>query len=254
VTTPGFLEGDLVAHCGNCGEGVFAHSLNVTDIHTTWGETRAILGKSQVEVQKALDEIRTALPFAMRGLDVDNGSEFINLHVYRYCQAHDIQFTRGRPYKKDDNAHVEQKNWTQVRRVIGYARFDTTQALAALNALYRQDLRLFQNLFLPSVKLVRKVRVGSRLRRTYDHPQTPLERVLACPQADPVKCMRLKLLRDRLNPFELSGRIDRQVERLQNLASRVRPPAHRPARRRGRDINIRPERSLAALRRAGIPL
>lgn len=253
VKVPGFGEVDLVAHCGDSGEGTFAHSLNLTDIHTTWGETRAILGKSQAEVRKAVDEIRQALPFDLRGLDTDNGSEFINLQLYTYCQGLGIQFTRGRPYKKDDNAHVEQKNWTHVRRLIGYARFDTPGAVVAMNALYRQELRLFQNLFLPSVKLARKQRVGSRLKRQYDRPQTPFERVLACPAADPGKCARLKLLRDRLDPFELSRRIDEQLERLQSLASRLRPSSQRRSGR-GRNIHIRPETSLDALRAAGVPL
>ncbi len=253
VSLPGFGEVDLVAHCGDSADGTFAHSLNLTDIHTAWGETRAILGKSQVEVQKAVEEIRQALPFNLRGLDTDNGSEFINLHLYGYCERQSIQFTRGRPYKKDDNAHVEQKNWTHVRRIIGYARFDTPVAVAAMNALYRQDLRLLLNLFLPSVKLVRKVRVGSRIRRQYDRPQTPFERVLACPQADPAKCARLRLLRDRLDPFELAQRIDHQIERLQTLASRRRPGATCHPQR-GRGISIHPESSIAALQRAGVPL
>jgi len=251
VTVPGFAEIDLVAHSGNCAEGVFAHSLNLTDIHTTWGETRAVLGKSQVEVQKAVEEIRQALPFTMRGLDADNGSEFINKHLYDYCRRHAVQMTRGRPYKKDDNAHVEQKNWTNVRRLIGYARYDSAAAVAAMNTLYRQDLRLFQNLFLPSVKLLRKVRVGSRTRRYYDRPQTPLERVLACPEANQDACSRLKLLRDRLDPFELSRRIDAQIEALQTLASDTRRVRHSG---RGRNLNIHWKTSIEALRAGGAPV
>src|SRR5215218_8817378 len=164
VTTPGFTEIDLVSHSGDCADGEFLHSLNVTDIHTTWVETQAVLGKGQERVRQALETIAAALPFALRGIDSDNGSEFINAHLYRYCQARDIQFTRGRPYKKDDNAHIEQKNWTHVRKIVGYDRYDSAAALAALNALYA-DLRLLQNLWLPSVKLVTKTRVGSRLRR-----------------------------------------------------------------------------------------
>jgi hypothetical protein len=252
VTAPGFTEIDLVAHSGNSAAGVFLHSLNLTDIHTAWVETRAIHGKSQVEVQKALAEMRACLPFALKGIDADNGSEFINLHLYRYCQDQAIQFTRGRPYKKDDNAHIEQKNWTHVRKMLGYARFDSTEALVAINTLYRRDLRLLQNLFLPSVKLMRKQRVGSRLRRYYDRPQTPFERVLACPQANPRVCAQLKLLRDRINPFELSASVDRQIEQIQKLASRVR--VAQPSRAHGPGIQIRSERSLAALRRAGAPL
>ena len=145
-----------MAHAGHRADGEFAHSLNVTDIHTTWVETRAVLGRGEGRVQAALEEIRQALPFRLRGIDSDNGSEFINNHLYRYCQAQEIQFTRGRPYKKDDNAHIEQKNWTHVRKLVGYWRYDTPTAVAALNALYRHELRLFHNLFLPSVKLARQ--------------------------------------------------------------------------------------------------
>ena len=218
VTVPGFTEVDLVAHSGESGEGEFLHSLNVTDIHTTWVETRAVLGRGQAGVQAGLEEMRPALPFALKGIDSDNGSEFINAHLYRYCQAEAIQFTRGRPYKKDDNAHVEQKNWTHVRKLMGYVRYDSREAQTAMNDLYRNELRLFQNLFLPSVKLVRKVRVGSRVRRVYDRPQTPFERVLACPEADRLKVAQLRALRKQLDPFALAEAIDQKLTRLYALA------------------------------------
>jgi len=242
VTVPGFTEIDLVAHSGECADGEFAHSLNLTDIHTTWVETRAVLGRGQHAVQGALEEMRQALPFQLQGIDSDNGSEFINAHLLRYCQGHRIQFTRGRPYKKDDNAHIEQKNWTHVRKLLGYVRYDSPAALAAMNALYRQALRLFQNLFLPSVKLVRKVRVGSRVRRVYDRPQTPFERVQACPEADPAKVAQLAALRAQLDPFTLAEAIDQQLGRLYALAhhravprnpAERTPASHRPHRQRG---------------------
>jgi hypothetical protein len=122
VQTPGFTEIDLVSHSGDSASGECCHSLNLTDLHTTWTETRAVLGKSQQAVQQALEEMRQALPFPLLGIDSDNGSEFINHHLYRYCRSEQMQFTRGRPYKKDDNAHIEQKNWTPVRRLLGYLR------------------------------------------------------------------------------------------------------------------------------------
>ncbi len=229
VTVPGFTEVDLVAHSGESGAGEFVHSLNLTDIHTTWVETRAVLGRGQAGVAAALEEMRRAVPFALRGIDSDNGSEFINAHLVRYCQGHGIQFTRGRPYKKDDNAHVEQKNWTHVRKLMGYVRYESPEARDAMNTLYRQELRLFQNLFLPSVKLVRKLRVGSRVRRVYDRPQTPLERVLACPEADPVKGAHLKALRERLDPFALAEAIDQKLTQLYTLAhQRSRLPKSTP--------------------------
>jgi integrase-like protein len=235
VTVPGFTEIDLVAHCGESGGGEFLHSLNLTDIHTTWVETRAVLGRGQARVQAALEEMRRALPFRLQGIDSDNGSEFINAHLYGYCQRHGIQFTRGRPYKKDDNAHIEQKNWTHVRKIVGYVRYDSPAAVAALNTLYRQELRLFQNLFLPSVKLVRKVRIGARIRRVYDRPQTPFERVRACPEADPARVTHLQVLQGQLDPFMLAEAIDTKLARLYALAHhRVVPlsPASRtPAAR-----------------------
>jgi hypothetical protein len=233
VTTPGFTEIDLVAHCGNCAEGEFIHSLNQTDIHTTWVETRAVMGKSQERVAAALEEMRDALPFDLMGIDSDNGSEFINGQLYRYCKDQGIQFTRGRPYKKDDNAHVEQKNWTHVRKLLGYVRYDSQKALEAMNDLYRNEWRLLRNLFLPSVKLVKKERVGSRLKRIYDKPQTPLDRVLASSKADPVKTAELKKLRDTLNPFDLVAAIDQKIDRIYQMANlRQSPKIEKPTPQR----------------------
>ena len=221
VTEPGFTEVDLVSHSGDRADGDFLHTLNLTDIHTTWVEHGAVMGKSQVRVQERLAQLRAALPFALRGIDSDNGSEFINAHLHRYCQAQQIQFTRGRPYKKNDNAHIEQKNWTHVRKLMGYVRYDSAAALTAMNAVYA-DLRLLQNLFLPSVKLQRKERIGARLRRYYDAPQTPLERVRVCPQADAVKVAALERQRNRLDPFALAARIDDQLAQVYVLANHRR--------------------------------
>ncbi len=224
VTVPGFAEVDLVSHSGNSADGEFIQSLNLTDIHTTWVETRAVLGKGQLGVRKALEEMRTALPFSLAGLDSDNGSEFINNHLWRYCQGNGIQFTRGRPYKKDDNAHVEQKNWTHVRKLLGWDRYDSLAALEAINDLYRNELRLMMNLFQPSVKLLRKVRVGSRLKRVYERPQTPLDRLLASGQGDPAKVAELQHLRNRLDPFALAADIDRKLTRIYRLANHRQSP------------------------------
>jgi hypothetical protein len=208
VQVPGFTEIDLVSHSGNSAAGDFCYSLNLTDIHTGWTESQAVLGKSQEAVRAALETIRQVLPFGLRGIDSDNGSEFINGHLYRYCQAQALQFTRGRPYKKDDNAHIEQKNWTHVRRLLGYVRYDTAEAREAINDLYRNELRRFQNLFLPSVKLAKKERVGSRLRRRYEAPQTPLQRLAASGAADPVQVAELRRLRESLDPFQLSAAVE----------------------------------------------
>jgi len=227
VTTAGFSEIDLVAHSGDSGGGDFAHSLNLTDIHTGWTESRALLGKSQVAVQEALDEIAGVLPFRLLGLDSDNGSEFINWHLKGWCEQKKIQLTRGRPYKKDDNAHVEQKNWTHVRKLLGWERYDSRAAVEAINGLYRHELRLWLNLYLPSVKLVKKVRVGSKVRRVYDAAQTPLERVLACAQVNPAQVAGLKKLRQSLDPFQLGKTIEQKLERIYEMANRRLSPKTR---------------------------
>jgi len=227
-TRPGFTEIDLVSHSGNSASGEFLHSLNVTDLATTWVETRAVLGKGQVGVSRALLEISQALPFPLRGIDSDNGSEFINRHLMGFCRKRKILFTRSRPYKKDDNAHIEQKNWTHVRKLLGWDRYDSLEALVALNDLYSNELRLMMNLFQPTVKLVSKERVGSRLRRRYSPAQTPLDRLLACggDQDLQPKAQQLRALRDALDPFALAQAIERKLEHIYSLADpRLSPKA-----------------------------
>jgi len=151
----GFLEVDLVAHCGNSTDGEYLHTLVLTDIHTTWTECVALLNRSQQTVSEAIVQVRQALPFPLLGLDSDNGSEFINDNLLRYCQQELITFTRSRPYKKNDQAHVEQKNWTHVRQFIGYGRFEGPTAQQALATLY-EPLRLYMNFFQPTLKLLDK--------------------------------------------------------------------------------------------------
>lgn len=219
VRVPGFVEVDLVSHSGNCADGEFIYSLNLTDIHTGWDETAAIMGKGQRGVLAALEAMRAALPFALQGLDSDNGGEFINAHLDHYCQQQQIQFTRGRPYHKDDNAHIEQKNWTHVRKQLGWERYDSRTALQAMQRLYRGDLRLMMNLFQPSVKLRQKVRVGSRLTRRYDPAQTPLDRLVISKQGDAAKIQALLNLRAQLDPFKLAESIERQLEHIWSLAN-----------------------------------
>jgi hypothetical protein len=231
VTKAGYLEIDLVSHSGANADGEYLYTLDAVDIHTGWVERHAVRGKGHQGILAALEAITRQLPFALRGIDSDNGSEFINNHLWAFCQrAHPpIQFTRSRPYKKDDNAHIEQKNWTHVRKLVGWDRYESLAALAALQALYA-DLRLFQNLFQPSMKLLRKSRHGSRLVRRYDRPQTPWARVLACAEADPVKVAALRRMLARTDPFALSQRIDAQLEQVWQLAHRVtrQPRATRP--------------------------
>lgn len=222
VTLPGYLEIDLVSHSGASAAGEFLYTLDCVDIATGWVERQAVMGKGQHGIVEALRQIEQRLPFRLRGIDSDNGSEFINAHLFNFCQQRpqdqSVQFTRSRPYKKDDNAHVEQKNWTHVRKLLGWQRYDTPQALQRINSLYEQ-LRIFQNLFQPSMKLSRKIRKGSRVMRRYDQPATPLERVLRTTAKTP-PLQALQSTAQNTDPFELSRHIDQQLDGLYHLASR----------------------------------
>jgi hypothetical protein len=222
VALPGYLEIDLVSHSGASAAGEFLYTLDCVDISTGWVERQAVLGKGQLGIVAALKEIEHRLPFPLRGIDSDNGSEFINSHLFNFCQQRPkdrrVQFTRSRPYKKDDNAHVEQKNWTHVRKLLGWERYDTLEALNRINSLYEQ-LRVFQNLFQPSMKLRSKVRKGSRVMRHYDQPCTPLQRVLKSQKKTLPQIQGLKSLLQNTDPFELSVRIDQQLDSLYPLAA-----------------------------------
>jgi transposase InsO family protein len=226
IHEPGYCELDLVSHSGPHAAGEFIYSLNLTDIHSGWCETRAIMGKSEANVVEALEDIRRHLPFRLKAIDTDNGSEFINHHLVGYCKEQGIVFVRGRPYKKDDNAHIEQKNWTHVRKLLGWERYDTPEALEAINALYRGPWRAMMNLYQPCVKLKEKVRTGSRLTRRYDAPQTPLERLAASYEGQPLP-KALKQLQDvqhQLDPFKLGEEIDRFIARLSKLPQAYERP------------------------------
>jgi hypothetical protein len=224
VTEPGFVEIDLVSHSGNAATGHFIYSLNLTDIFSGWVETRAVLGKGERGIVAALDEMRQTLPFPLRAIDSDNGGEFINAHLVRYCQHHQLKFTRGRPYKKDDNAHIEQKNWTHVRKLLGWERYDSLRALAVMNDLYRHEWRTMMNLFQPSVKLRRKKRVGSRLTRQYDAAQTPLDRLSGPKLGEVAQVHALKEHRACQDPFQLATTIERKIAHIWDLANPTLSP------------------------------
>ena len=216
-TRPGYTELDLVAHCGNTAAGDFASTLNVTDLATGWSEEDAILGKAQQRVLGALQGIQGRLPFPLLGLDPDNGSEFINWQLFRYCLEHKIEFTRGRPSHGNDNAHIEQKNWTHVRKVVGYQRLETQGAADHLNALYRGPLRAYLNCFQPVMKLVEKVRIGGHVRRRYDVPKTPYQRVLDSPHIPDATKKNLHAWYATLNPAALKRDIERRLTQLRHL-------------------------------------
>lgn len=215
---PGFAEVDLVGHEGGNASGEFCYTLTLTDVYTGWTEVRAIKNKAQRWTLEALQKVRQQLPFPLLGLDSDNGSEFINAHLKTYCEANQITFTRARPTHKNDNCYVEQKNNAVVRRRVGYFRYDTPEALATLNQLYAV-LRFYLNYFQPTMKLVEKVREGSRVRKRYTLPQTPYERVLACEHVSSEAKQRLRQQQAQLNPAVLYRTIRRLQQRLFELAS-----------------------------------
>lgn len=234
VPEPGWLESDTVSHSGPSAYGTFAYSFNQVDLFSGWVECVAILGKSAVNIVVAAEEMRVAMPFKQKGVDTDNGDEFLNWPMVRYCAGHDIQRFRSRPNKKDDQAHIEQKNGTHVRQLIGWDRYDTEEAVAAINDLYRKEWRLLANLFLPSVKLARKIRIGSRIKRVYEEAKTPLDRLLASGLGDRQKIEVLLRLRETINPFELSRTVESKLVGIWKLCTRVRPsqPTAAPAARK----------------------
>jgi len=208
---PGFVEIDLVGHEGGNPRGDFIQTLNVTDVCTGWTEMQAVKNKAQIWVFEALKDIRERLPFELLGIDSDNGSEFINNHLVGFCHQEHITFTRSRSYRKNDNCFIEQKNYTIVRRYVGYARYDTEIAQMLMNELY-VHLRLYVNFFQPVMKLIQKTRIGSRVRKKYDDPQTPYQRVLASTFVPELKKQQLRQQYDKLNPAMLR----RQIAKLQN--------------------------------------
>jgi len=219
----GFLEVDLVAHGGHSTDGEYLHTLVLTDIHTTWTECVALLNRSQQTVSEAIIQVRQRLPFPLLGLDSDNGSEFINDNLFRYCLEEQITFKRSRPYKKNDQAHVEQKNWTHVRQCVGYGRFEGFAAQQALVALY-EPLRLYMNFFQPTLKLLDKNQVGAHVRKHYDTAKTPYQRVLDSQEVSAQTKDQLRLLYTSLNPVALLRQLDRLRDRLWSLETVRFPP------------------------------
>lgn len=213
----GFLEMDLVLHCGGSIAGEYAHSLSVLEISSAWWEGEAVLGRAQVRIFEAIRRIRARTPFSWRGIDSDNDNAFINAQLYRYTQEEGLLFTRSRPYRKNDNAYIEQKNYTHVRRPLGYLRYDTSGEVEMINDLYRNELRLYKNFFQPVMKLARKDRDEGRLRRRYTKPRTPYRILRESDQLDPKARAALDDLYRRLNPAELKRQIDQKLKRLFGL-------------------------------------
>jgi hypothetical protein len=210
---PGFLEIDCVAHCGENASGQFLYTLTCTDICTGWTEPLALPRRSQEAVCSAIEVMRQGLPFDLLGIDSDNGGEFINDLLYRYCLNEHITFTRSRPYQKNDQAHVEQKNWSVVRHLIGYDRLESDEQLALLQSIY-QDWRLYVNFFQPVLKLITKERIGNKVIRKYDSARTPYQRVLERAELPLTRKAHLLNLYLPLNPVELRQRIDQKILQL----------------------------------------
>jgi len=218
---PGFVEVDLVSHEGGNARGDYAYTLDATDVCTAWTETEAVRNRSQMHVFDGLEKALARFPFAIRGIHSDNGGEFINNHLVRYCGEKELTFTRSRPYRKNDNCFVEQKNYSVVRRAVGYRRHDTPEELETLNQLYA-PLRLFTNYFQPSMKLIEKMRRGSKVRKKYDKAKTPYQRVLDSKALSEDAEEDLKKTYATLNPVKLGREISRLQDRIDALAKAKR--------------------------------
>jgi hypothetical protein len=229
---PGFLEIDTVGHCGTSTAGMYAFSLNSVDIASGWVEPRSTWGKGEKGVVDAFRNIEEALPFKVRGVDSDNGVEFLNHHLEAYLKGRkwQIEHTRSREYKMNDNAHVEGKNWTHIRQYFGYERFDNPAVVALMNDLYANEYSLLINFFLPSVKLQEKIRVGSQIIKHHDQPMTPCERLLRSPYITRDKKRWLKEKRASLNPFILQRIMQQKIKRILQHCS-LRPQLQNGVRR-----------------------
>ena len=229
VSQPGFIEADTVAHCGESMAGEFCWSITATDVHTQWTEMRAVPNRSQKAVQERIAEMEAGLPFPILGFDTDNGGEFLNWHLLTYFQKRPrpVHFTRSRAYRKNDNARVEQKNWTHVRQLVGYGRLEGEGAAELLNELYAREWSWFRNFFCPVMKHLRTEVEGSRKRRVYDRPATPFARLKASGQAAPATLARLEKLFAELDPFALKETIEAKLRVV--LRHEVRPTRARAA-------------------------
>jgi hypothetical protein len=228
TTTPGHIEADTVAHCGDTVAGNFVYSLTFTDLYSGWTELRAIWNKSGQAILDHLKDIEAKAPFALRSFHADNGSEFLNWSLYEYLTGRSwrrVPFTRSRAYRKNDNAHVEQKNWTHVRQLFGHDRFEHTGLVPLMNDLYAREWSQFQNHFRPSLKLQSRDKRGSKTIRRYEKPQTPYARLLASPAISLKKKARLRAEHARLNPFTLKKSIEQKLRLFFTAQSNLQPEA-----------------------------
>ena len=211
TTEPGHLEADTVAHCGDTTAGDFIHSLTVTDPASGWTENRATWNKGATGILAQYQDMEKALPFAVKSFHSDNGSEFLNWSLHRHLRERAVPFTRSRAYRKNDNAHVEQKNWTHVRQLFGHDRLEHPELVQLMNDVYAHEWRLLQNYFLPKAKLIDKQKLGSKYRRRYEKPKTPLQRLLDGPGLSDCAKAALRTQHAQLNPFQLREGLERKL-------------------------------------------
>jgi hypothetical protein len=232
----GNVQVDFVGHCGRSTGGDYLHTISAVDIATNWWEGQAIGVRSQQATKEGLSQMQPRFPFGLRELHPDNDSALVNDLLWDWCQSQRIRLSRSRPYKKNDNAWVEQKNWTHVRKVVGYRRFDTSGELRVLNEIYGV-LRLYKNFCLPTIRLQSKVRDGGRIRRVYEAPCTPYQRVMESPQTDRKTKRQLREIYEGLNPAELYRRLTELRAQLEKLSS-GKPEGYGKPAYRGPDIRI----------------
>ena len=211
VTRPGYVQSDTVAHCGDRLSGIFINSVTLTDLYSTWTENRALLTKKGREVSKGLRDMEKALPFSLIAINTDSGSEFLNTPVFNFCKDKKVIFTRSRPYKKNDNCYVEQKNYTHVRELFGYQRFESPELKLMMNDIYANCWNPLQNYFLPTFKLKDKIRIGSRIKKVYGPPLTPFQRLMESPDLSEEEKYSLSEKKRRLNPFELKRELEEKL-------------------------------------------
>src|SRR5512133_529952 len=218
---PGYVEADTVAHCGTSMAGMFVFTVNLVDIATGWSAFGAVWGRGQTGVYRVIEDVERSLPFPILGFDCDNGSEFLNHHLFDYFtkRRRPVDYTRSRPYQSNDNAHIEQKNWTHVRQYFGYLRFEDPQIVPLMNDLYRSELPLLINFFLPSFKLIDKQREGARVHKLHDAPKTPYQRLSESGGLSRAQFKRLSELNATLDPFQLHRSITTKVQKILALAT-----------------------------------
>lgn len=225
VTTPGHVQSDTVAHCGDSLSGGFVNTLTVTDIHTAWTEVRAIWGKNAMRVIEGMRDIERALPFAIHTFKSDSGTEFMNAELCAYfrdleARNSQVRMIRSRPYKKNDNCYVEQKNFTHVREIFGYERLEAPELVALMNEIYTQYWCPLQNFFCPSMKLLRKTRVGAKIKKEHDQPRTPYQRLMECESMTEERREELRRLKRELNPFKLQEGLEIKLREFSEILRR----------------------------------